>query len=71
MRRLEALLEMRQQERNRLAAGSQSAAVKASLQQHINYLDEQIADTESLIKDHIDGHPMLKQRRDRKLPLFG
>jgi transposase len=64
VRRLEALLEMRQQERNRLAAGSQSAAVKASLQQHINYLDEQIAHTESLIKDHIDSHPTLKQRRD-------
>lgn len=64
VRRLEALLEMRQQERNRLAAGSQSAAVKASLQQHIDYLDEQIAHTESLIKDHIDSHPTLKQRRD-------
>jgi len=64
VRRLEALLEMRQQERNRLAAGIASASVKAGVQQHIAYLDEQIAQTESLIKDHIDSNPTLKQQCD-------
>lgn len=64
VRRLEALLEMRQQERNRLAAGITSASVTASVQQHIAYLDAQIAQTESLIKDHIDSNLTLKQQCD-------
>jgi transposase len=64
VRRLEALLEMLQQERNRLAGGISSASVKDSVEQHIDYLNEQITHTQSLIRDHIDQHPTLKQRRD-------
>ena len=64
VRRLEALLEMLQQERNRLSAGIASASVKESVEQHINYLDEQIARTQTLIRDHIDQNPKLKQQRD-------
>ena len=64
VRRLEALLEMLQQERNRLAAGINSASVKEGLQQHISYLDGQITHTQSLIRDHIDQNPSLKQQRD-------
>jgi transposase len=64
VRRLEALLEMYQQERNRLSAGINSASVKASVQQHINHLDEQITHTQSLICEHINQHPRLKEQRD-------
>jgi transposase len=45
VRRLEALLEMLEQERNRLEAAIQSASVKEGLEQHITYLDEQITHT--------------------------
>jgi len=64
VRRLEALLEMLQQERNRLSAGIVSSSVRESVEQHIAYLDEQITHTQSLIKDHIDQNPTLRQRRD-------
>jgi len=64
VRRLEALLEMLQQERNRLAGGISSASVKESVEQHIDYLNGQITHTQSLIRDHIDLHPTLKQQHD-------
>jgi transposase len=64
VRRLEALLEMLQQERNRLAAGIHSASVKESVEEHITYLNEQISHTQTLITDHIDQHPRLKEQRD-------
>lgn len=64
LRRLEALLDMRQQEANRLEAGINASPVKKSVTDHIAYLDEQIAHTQSLIRDHIDKNPMLKQQRD-------
>jgi transposase len=63
-RRLEALLEMLQQERNRLSAGISSALVKGGVEQHIAYLDSQITHTQSLIRVHIDKSPSLKQQRD-------
>lgn len=64
LRRLEALMDMRQQEVNRLGAGIRAGAVIKSVNDHIAYLDEQIARTQSLIKDHIDQNPSLKQQRD-------
>jgi transposase len=64
VRRLEALLEMRQQESNRLEAGIAAQVVRESVADHIDYLDQQIKQTHSLIKDHIDRHPKLKQQRD-------
>lgn len=73
LRRLDALLDMLQQERNRLSAGIESASVKESVEQHINYLDEQFTHTQSLIRDHIDQNPTLKQQRDllRSIPGIG
>ncbi|MEX0607256.1 MAG: transposase [Halofilum sp. (in: g-proteobacteria)] len=61
--RLQALIEMRQQELNRLEAMEQTAAtsVDAMVREHIAWLDQQIARLESDIDDHIDGHPELKQ----------
>lgn len=64
LRRLDALIEMRQQEVNRMDAAMDASLVKESLTNHISYLDEQIALTQSQIKDHIDRHPGLKQQRD-------
>ena len=64
LRRLDALVEMRQQESNRLAAGINAESVKESLTDHIAYLDQQIAQTQARVKDHIDKHPGLKQQRD-------
>src|SRR5215216_6507429 len=64
VRRLEALLGMRQQESNRLSAGISAESVRKSVCDHIHYLDEQITHTQSLIRDHIDQHPRLKQQRD-------
>jgi transposase len=64
VRRLEALLEMLQQERNRLAAGINSALVKKSDKEPITYLNEQISHPQTLNTDHIDQHPRLKEQRD-------
>jgi transposase len=64
VRRLEALLEMLQQERNRLSAGVNSVTVKENIQEHIDYLKEQIDNTEKLIREHIDQHPRLKEQRE-------
>jgi transposase len=64
VRRMDALLEMLQQERNRLWAGIVSASVKESVEQHIAYLSQQITHTQSLIKGLIEQNPTLKQRRE-------
>ena len=64
VRRLEALVEMRVIEENRLAAGGTVAAVRASVEEHIAYLAGQIKRTESLIRSHIDSHPGLKRQRE-------
>jgi transposase len=64
VRRLDALLEMRTQEANRLAAGVVVAEVRASIDAVLASLDAQIAHVRHLIRDHIDRHPGLRQRRD-------
>lgn len=64
VRRLEALTEMRVAEENRLAAGTAVAAVRASVEEHVAYLAEQIRRTEALIRDHIDKHPGLRRQRE-------
>lgn len=64
VRRLDALEEMRQMEQNRLLAGDHPAAVLASLQAHLAYLDQEIQATRTQIGKHIDGHPGLKGARD-------
>ncbi len=71
VRRLEALEEMRLMEENRLGSGGLTAAVQASLREHITYLREQIDKVKRQIKDHIDGNPGLKQQRDLLLSIPG
>lgn len=65
--RLQALKDMHQQECNRLEAyeaGGQQALM-AAVQTHLDWLQQQIAQLERDIDDHIDRHPDLK--RDAEL----
>lgn len=61
VRRLESLLEMRQQEVNRLAVAQD--IVVSDLEEHIAYLDDEIKETKKRIQDHIDNHPDLKEKK--------
>jgi transposase len=64
VRRLEALLEMRTAEENRLSAGIVVEAVRASVEELIAHLNTQIKRTEELIRNHINSHPTLKQQSE-------
>jgi transposase len=50
----------RQQESNRLQAGVASGAVRRLLQEHLAFLDTQLAEVWQLVAEHIDKHPHLK-----------
>ena len=64
VRRLDSLVEMRTMEENRLSSGISVEAVRASVEELIAHLCEQIKRTEALIRDHIDSHPGLKRQRE-------
>lgn len=64
VRRLEALLGMRTQEANRLAAGVVIADVRASIEAVLVSLDAQIAHVHQLIRDHLDRHPGLRSQHE-------
>lgn len=64
VRRLESLVEMRTMEQNRLSSGIVVKAVRASVEELIAHLSEQIKKTEALIRDHINSHPGLKRQRE-------
>lgn len=64
VRRLDALQTMHTQEANRLAAGESVPVVRASIEAVLAHLDAQIAEVRRLIREHIDRHPDLRQRRD-------
>ena len=55
---------MRVAEENRLEAGSTVAAVRASVEEHVAYLNAEISRTEKLIREHIFSHPALKQQSE-------
>lgn len=61
VRRLESLMDMRQQEVNRLQVAQD--IVVSRLEAHIAYLDNEIKETKKHIHDHIDHHPDLKQKK--------
>lgn len=71
VRHLENLTDMRQQERNRRQAGIPSATVLQTLDEHIAFLDQQIADLLRQIRDHIERHPHLRQQRDLLISIPG
>ncbi len=64
VRRLESLVEMRVAEENRLSAGVTVASVRASVEELIAHLSEQIKRTEQLIRGHINNHPSLKRQSE-------
>lgn len=64
--RLQALIDMRQQERNRLEALEHGTptSVQGMVNEHIEWLNQQIQKIQADIDDHIDGNPELKQDTD-------
>ena len=64
VRRLESLIEMRLMEENRLSSGGLTESVRHSLAEHIRYLLEEIKQTETLIRRHINNHPDLKEQSE-------
>jgi transposase len=71
VRRLESLLEMRQMEINRLEAGTGAELVRESLTEHITFLDEEIKRTTTVIRQHIDQHPALREQRELLVSIPG
>lgn len=71
VRRLDAVAEMRQRERNRLEQAQSLPPVRESLEKIIAALDAEIARLRQLIKGHIDQHPRLRQDRDLLLSIPG
>lgn len=73
--RLQALIDMRQQEKNRLEALAHGtpSRVTAMVEAHIDWLNRQIQQIESDIDDHIGGHPVLKNDAEliRSIPGLG
>ncbi len=55
---------MHTQERNRLQAGVPSATVLTLLQEHLTFLEDQLAQLERLIREHIERHPKLKAEQE-------
>lgn len=64
VRRLDALLGMQTDERNRAQAGALTAAVQQSIEAVLAHLATQIDTVRHQIRDHIDQHPGLRAQRD-------
>jgi transposase len=64
VRHLESLGEVRQQLRNRLTDGPQVEVVLASLRTTITQLEDEMAEVEKQIMEHLDQHPELKHKAD-------
>lgn len=62
LRRLESLMDIYQQEENRLETAT--LAIAASIKEHLEHLQQLIKETKTLISDHFDKHPALKSQRD-------
>ena len=64
VRRLDALLGMQTDERNRAQAGALTAAVEQSIAEVLDHLETQIATVRQQIREHMDQHPGLRAQRD-------
>lgn len=71
VRHRKALMEMRQQEANRLSEGSPPTVLRSALQAHIAFLDGQLAELEQQIDEHIDEQGELKRQRDLIVSIKG
>lgn len=69
VRRIDSLLEMKQQEVNRLDVAE--ALVRPEIQSHIDDLNSRIKRLRQDIQDHIDNDPDLKQQKDLLLSIPG
>jgi transposase len=71
VRRVDALMEMKQQEVNRLEVAEQ--IVMDDIKQHINSLSDRIDQLRQLIADHIDNDPSLRKQKELLLsiPVIG
>ena len=61
VRRIDALVSMRQQERNRLAVSDE--ILKKSIQRHILFISKEIEELKEEINTHIDRNPELRDKR--------
>lgn len=64
VRRLDALLGMHTDERNRAQAGALTPAVQHSIETVVAHLEAQIAAVRHQIRQHMDQHPGLRAQRD-------
>lgn len=64
IRHLDDLKALRQAQLNRLEAHPTSPTVVRDLHAHVAFLEQQIAQLEHDIEDHLDQHPILRQQRD-------
>jgi transposase len=64
VRRLDALLGMQTDERNRAQAGLLTPAVQESIDTVLGHLEAQIAAVRQQIRQHMDQHPGLRVQRD-------
>ena len=62
VRRVDSLIDMRSQEKNRISTTHES--VKILINEHITYLDKEIEKIRRQIADLIDQNPDLKQKKD-------
>jgi transposase len=62
VRRVDSLIDMRSQEKNRISTAHES--VVAMIKEHIAYLDKEIEKISKQIADRIDRDPHLKQKKD-------
>ena len=64
VRRLETLKASRTSELNRQQSGLTSQTVLDAIEEHISFLNQQIANIEQRIRDLIDQHPDLRQQKE-------
>ena len=62
VRRVDALIDMRNQEANRLEVSNE--VVRGEVKDHIEYLDRQIGVMKGRIRDHINRHSELREKQD-------
>ncbi len=71
VRRREALVKQRTQEKNRVQSGLQSDYVMASHKLSLEFFNQQIKALDKQIKDHINQYPELKKERDLLISIDG
>jgi len=63
VRRLDDLKNMRTQEKNRLGSGTETPGVIASIEAHIDFLEEEIKDMDAQVQALVDQFAQLKKQR--------